>query len=296
MAEENAAAVEVEEMGFDEAFNEGNDEVNDQQEAEQEGKLADDGTEDLDDQGSEDDPASNDQADDKTPAEGEAAAAAEPQEPEQVAALKKQIEDNKAFATRVAQENARLRDELKAKDKPAAKDEPEELTAEEQEYLLDYPEAEKVINRLVAQGVKQALGGADLGQLGQIPTLRMELEQSRFNNAVIGGTHGPDGEWVDGHPDTFKVMRSPEFATYLQEKRQADPAFDIADPVETIKFIGSFKAATAKAAQAASVANKAAQRAADKAALAGGITTGSGSGLPAGAKTNQSFDEAFDED
>lgn len=168
---------------------------------------------------------------------------------------RKEAEDNKSWATTVAQENAQLKAvktvetkaEPKADDKKAQGDEPpEEIKA----FYEDYPEMKAAVEFEAKRLIKEHLGNIDLGEIqGTVKNLNSNLAQERFNNTVLGGYYDDQGQYVNGHPDAFKVFKTPQYQTWFDEELKKNPkAGDISDPREAIKFIGRFKAEVAKRA------------------------------------------------
>lgn len=231
-------------------------------------------------------------------------------EPEDPAKLKKMIADNQAWATRVAQENARLRAELETAKtgKPAGGKEAEgtpnapapegeDLPEDVKEYLQDYPEAQKAIDLFVDRKVKALLGGLDVKEMGTaVMRLHHDLAQVNFENVVLGGYVDPEkGDFVDGHPDARKILRSKEYGDFVADRRKQDQTYGITnDPRQAIKILTDFKESRLREATGRKdEANKEKSKKVIELAQ-GALSPGMGR-TGGGARKAEDFDSAFDE-
>jgi hypothetical protein len=208
-----------------------------------------------------------------------------------LADLEKQRDDNKAWATKLAQENAELK---KGKDAGAGQE--EALPEKVKEFYADYPEAREAVAFEAARLLQEKLGGVDLNQLAQVSqSLAGEVAQQRFDAAVITGFDDGTGNWVDGHPDAPRIFRTQEFKDFVTEKKlELDK---VTSPADAIKILTDFKAA--KIGKAAGESDKGKQTKAkalqDQAAgaLKGGTSGKSASSAPAASSFEDAFEEAL---
>jgi hypothetical protein len=144
--------------------------------------------------------------------------------------------------------------------------------------------------------LKERFSGKDPGEAMQtLESLQERVAQDRFERTILSGYPDADGEWVDGHPDAFRVLGSRQFQNWLRNEAARDPALnDVADPREAIRLISRFKSEAA--ARAASghdrrVREEAERRIRD---AAGALEGAPGLDRTAADRT-QDFDSAFRE-
>jgi hypothetical protein len=122
------------------------------------------------------------------------------------------------------------------------------------EYLDDYPEAKPTILHFAEQIVAKKLADMNLGDFGEIKSglakVHDELEQNRYETQVVTGIRQQDGTWLDGHPDAFKIMATPEFKEFWTSEAKLNPRIREYGAAETIAFLHRFKKERAAAAAA----------------------------------------------
>ncbi|MEM5787463.1 MAG: hypothetical protein AAGU11_09110 [Syntrophobacteraceae bacterium] len=226
-------------------------------------------------------------------------------------------EDEKLPPDPKDQELERLRAEIETlkagtvqtkEEKPPEKQEPVEfdiaaLPDDLKGYVEDYPEALTLAEKVAEHRIKQMFGGGDPKEF--ITSVNQELGQVRFEAAVMRGGLDKDGNWVDGHPDLYKIVVGPhkdEYARYCQEEK-IDPN-TVTDPIDAIKILAGFKEKVLSPAIAASKEKREAvsKRGAELMAEAGaslGQARGSRGNSTAGSGTKgdqlEDFEGAFSE-
>jgi hypothetical protein len=249
-------------------------------------------------------------------------------EADEKAKLEKQVQDNKAWATRVAQENAalkkqsdefkahmeaemkKLRDEMAASKKanPAEDDTPQDV----KDYLESDPVLRKAIQHEAQRLLAQRFGNIDLESLSKITSMdfnsfvpgavssRIEeinanITQMNFERAVVAGVRLDDGGYMKGHPDAYQVMASQDFKSWYEKESAINPALGaISTPVEAIGVLDRFKAHVAAASAAA--ANKTAQAEAMKTMMSGAVEKGNNSSSSRGSNDKDlTAEEAFEQ-
>jgi len=180
--------------------------------------------------------------------------------------LEQQVHDNKAWATRVAQENAELKKQLSVKPEGSgpegetAKDEviPDEL----REYYATDPMLQKAVAFEAERLVKQRFGDFDPRSIDQrISVVNESIEQANFERAVMVGVVTPKG-FVNGHPDAIAVLSTTDYQTWFETEAQRDPAIrSVSDAVAAIGIMDRYKASVAeKAAQNSQAAQHGAKK------------------------------------
>jgi|GEM_PF-5596103 len=220
--------------------------------------------------------------------------------------LQRQMEANKAWGTRLAQENAELRKKLGGA--PPAKSDgqgvtdgqdsggdadalPDDIAA----YLGDDPMFEKAANAIAERIVKQRFGDFDPSAVGDVNDRLMQLE---FERGVTAGSYGSDGQYVKGHSDAYSIMNSPEYQSWFDTESKLDPTLtQISDPIAAIRVLDRYKEHAAKqGAEAHDRGQSTGDLLRDQ--MTGAPSPGTKGGSGGGKKNNeaQSVEEAFDEE
>jgi len=181
--------------------------------------------------------------------------------------LEHQVRENKAWGTRTAMELAELRRKAVEKQTPPAAatqaippsqgQKAPEYPQAVKDYLLDYPDVEQTIKAILSTH-----GQEDTVELkAKIADLEKRIEQTQqnlqdqaiFERSIVNGYRDPmTHDWVDGHPDAYKVMASADFANWFDSERKIDPAVgNVADPRQAIGIINRYKTQKAQQASAA---------------------------------------------
>jgi hypothetical protein len=217
---------------------------------------------------------------------------------DQILKLEKQVSDNKAWATRVAQENAELKrkfDELEResaqtvvpKDPPAV---PDDI----REYYENDPKLKDVIAYEASRLLAERFGDFTPESMdNRFQGYDNALAQLNFERGVTGGVLTDTG-YVQGHPDAYQVMSSQGFREWMAVETVKDPsAGSVNDPVVAIGIIDRYKAHVAAALSAAEAVKKDEQAGALKDMMTGAVEKGNA--VPPKAKKDPSPDEAFEE-
>jgi|GEM_PF-6095560 len=169
--------------------------------------------------------------------------------------LEKALADTKAWGTRLSMELADLR---KTPPVPPTKPEAEEPKTPEmpddlKKFLDDYPEMESAVNFFAERIVKERFGDFDPAKTGQsISELSGQMDQFRFERAVMGGFRDATGQWINGHPDAYEVMATPAFQRFYQAEVQRNPVLlQLSDPAQSISLLTRYKEEHARTAAAA---------------------------------------------
>jgi hypothetical protein len=180
--------------------------------------------------------------------------------------LEQQVHDNKAWATRVAQENAELKKQLSGKpegDAPEGKTDKDDVLPDDlREYYATDPMLQKAVAFEADRLVKQRFGDFDPRSIDQrISVVNESIEQANFERAVMVGVVTPKG-FVKGHPDAIAVMSTLDYQTWFEAEAQRDPAIrSVSDAVAAIGIMDRYKASVAeKAAQNSQAAQHGAKK------------------------------------
>lgn len=218
--------------------------------------------------------------------------------------LEKQLNDTKAWGTAMAQQIADLKKQTPGDipETPAKEGRPaeEQIPEEVQDYLKDYPEAQKAIDFFAQQLLKKTLGDLNPSEIQQtISGMQDQINQTNFEKAVVTGFRSPAGPWVDGHPDAYKIMATPEYTNWFNAEIKRDPTIgSIADPKQAIDVLTRYKTHMASSAAAAHDAEHASGVAQDvKDMAAGAIPPGTqqGSQSPGKKDEDKSPEEIFEQ-
>ncbi|HUV77073.1 MAG TPA: hypothetical protein VMW06_03340 [Desulfobacterales bacterium] len=215
--------------------------------------------------------------------------------------LEKQLKDTQTWAHGLSETVVELKKKVDAPDPKGTKpgetgqdddDMPEDIKS----YLDDYPEARKAFEYLA----KKQLGGMGADEIKTtVTSIQGQLNQANFEKSVVTGFMGEGNQWVDGHPDAYKIMSTPEYGAWFKAESQKDPTLgNISDPSDAIAVLTRYKTALAKSGAAAHDANLGggmAQDVTDMAAAA--VETGANAGPTDKPKTDEdkSPEEIFDE-
>lgn len=173
--------------------------------------------------------------------------------------LKQQVDDNKAWGTRLAQENAELKKlveagvatDAQAKKTPEASD---AVPPEVLEYFDSDPAAMKALSYLVEKQVAERLASVkDYGS--DVTDIRGMVQQLNFEQAVTRGMVTETG-FVSGHSDALQVMATQDYRDWFAVESVKNPAvLRVSSPVEAIGVLDRYKEFAAKRAADAATVN-----------------------------------------
>lgn len=161
----------------------------------------------------------------------------------------KRAKDNQAAYTKNQQELAALKkqmEELSAKLETVGKQpDPEpQMPDEVREWIEDNPGSQKAIEHLSEllaekklKALQESLG--DLDRLNQIPSLQEQMNQERWERAVVFGFIDPEGNYVQGVQDYYRIA-APSNKKYWDwyEKKGYGPC----DPADAISRLNEWRA------------------------------------------------------
>jgi len=202
--------------------------------------------------------ASEDEPAKETPKEEEA-----PKE-DDAETLKKRLADTQRWGHDLATQLSELQkkiDTIEARDKEAERAKANEMPENVKSFYDDFPGFSDAVQYEAKKLLRNTLGDVDIKSLYE--SFRQQEGQRFFERQVVGGFYDDSGSFVDGHPDAFRVMASPEFKVWADEREKASPGFlNESDPRKAIQIISQFKEDSAKQAAArhdAALADKASQ-------------------------------------
>jgi len=195
------------------------------------------------------------------PAEGKDEAPPRDEDPE---TLKKRLADTQKWGHELAGEVAALKkkiEEIEATSKAAEKAKADEIPENVKSFYEDFPGFSDAVQYEAQKLLRNTLGDVDVKSLHE--SFRQQEGQRAFERQVVGGFYDSSGQFVEGHPDAYRVMASPEFKSWAEERDKASPGFlNVSDPSKAIQIISQFKEHSAKQAAAkhdAALADKASQ-------------------------------------
>jgi len=209
-----------------------------------------------------------------------------------LASLQKALSDTQAWATRMAQELAELK---KSQPKPQVPPDPpppaaDDMPAEIREFYEDYPDMQKAVQFEAEKLIKTRFGDFDPAAVSSV---KDALAQADFEKRVVTGFSTPEGQWIDGHPDAYKIMATPDFKAWWTLEIGKNPTFGmVSDPRNAIDIMTRYK--TEKAAAAASLHDQQQKLPAEqmKEFASGSVPPGTNVSRPS-KKSEESPDEIF---
>lgn len=166
--------------------------------------------------------------------------------------LKQQVDDNKAWGTRLAQENAELKKLVEAGVTSGEKDgEQPDASGGAPPEVLDYfesdPAAMKALSYLVEKQVAERLAGVkDYGQ--DVEVMRDRIAQLNFERALSNGVMTETG-FIPGHPDAPQVINSQPYREWFAVESVKNPGIlRVSSPIEAIGVLDRYKEFRAKQA------------------------------------------------
>jgi len=178
--------------------------------------------------------------------------------------LKKRLADTQRWGHDLATQLSELQkkiDTIEARDKEAERAKANEMPENVKSFYDDFPGFSDAVQYEAKKLLRNTLGDVDIKSLYE--SFRQQEGQRFFERQVVGGFYDDSGSFVDGHPDAFRVMASPEFKVWADEREKASPGFlNESDPRKAIQIISQFKEDSAKQAAArhdAALADKASQ-------------------------------------
>lgn len=164
--------------------------------------------------------------------------------------LQKRLSDTQRWGHELSAKVAELEktlSELKSRQEQPKQE--EELPEDIRVFYEEYPELPKAIQAEVERRLKAVTGGKDLANaLKEIEDSRAQMS---FERSVVNGVTGKDGQFVEGHPDAYRIMATQDFKSWLTEETKKDPKVaDTMDPIEAIGILSRYKEEKTKAATA----------------------------------------------
>lgn len=212
-------------------------------------------------------------APEEKPAEGKDEAPPRDEDPE---TLKKRLADTQKWGHELATQLSDLQkkiDTIEARDKEAAKAKADEIPENVKSFYDDFPGFADAVQYEAQKLIRNTLGDVDLKALHD--SVRQQEGQRSFERAVVNGLYDDSGKYVEGHVDAYRVMASPEFKSWAEERDKASPGFlNVSDPSKAIQIISQFKEHSAKQAAAKHDAALAAKASQVKEFASGGVPQG----------------------
>ncbi len=212
-------------------------------------------------------------APEEKPAEGKDEAPPRDEDPE---TLKKRLADTQKWGHELATQLSDLQkkiDTIEARDKEAAKAKADEIPENVKSFYDDFPGFADAVQYEAQKLLRNTLGDVDVKSLHE--SFRQQEGQRAFERQVVGGFYDSSGQFVEGHPDAYRVMASPEFKSWAEERDKASPGFlNVSDPSKAIQIISQFKEHSAKQAAAKHDAALAAKASQVKEFASGGVPQG----------------------
>jgi hypothetical protein len=163
--------------------------------------------------------------------------------------LKKRLADTQKWGHELSGEVAALK--KKIEEIESAKRETERAKADEipenvKSFYEDFPGFSDAVQYEARKLLRNTLGDVDLKQIQD--SLQRSEGQRQFERLVVHGVYDDSGKYVDGHADAYRVMASPEFRSWADEREKVSPGFlDVAEPLKAIEVISQFKEHMAEA-------------------------------------------------
>lgn len=212
-------------------------------------------------------------APEEKPAEGKDEAPPREEDPE---TLKKRLADTQKWGHELSGEVAALKkkiEEIEATSKAAEKAKADEIPENVKSFYDDFPGFADAVQYEAQKLLRNTLGDVDVKSLHE--SFRQQEGQRAFERQVVGGFYDSSGQFVEGHPDAYRVMASPEFKSWADEREKAMPGFlGESDPSKAIQIISQFKEHSAKQAAAKHDAALAAKASQVKEFASGGVPQG----------------------
>ncbi len=212
-------------------------------------------------------------APEEKPAEKKDEAPPKDEDPE---TLKKRLADTQKWGHELATQLSDLQkkiDTIEARDKEAAKAKADEIPENVKSFYDDFPGFADAVQYEAQKLLRNTLGDVDVKSLHE--SFRQQEGQRAFERQVVGGFYDSSGQFVEGHPDAYRVMASPEFKSWVDEREKAMPGFlGESDPSKAIQIISQFKEHSAKQAAAKHDAALAAKASQVKEFASGGVPQG----------------------
>ena len=226
-------------------------------------------------------------APEEKPAEKKDEAPPKDEDPE---TLKKRLADTQKWGHELSGEVAALKkkiEEIEATSKAAEKAKADEIPENVKSFYDDFPGFADAVQYEAQKLLRNTLGDVDVKSLHE--SFRQQEGQRAFERQVVGGFYDSSGQFVEGHPDAYRVMASPEFKSWADEREKAMPGFlGESDPLKAIQIISQFKEHSAKEA-----ASKHDAALADKASQVKEFASG---GVPQGNRGATGKTKAYDDD
>jgi len=190
--------------------------------------------------------------------------------------LKKRLADTQRWGHELATQLSDLQkkiDAIEARDKEAEKAKADEIPENVKSFYDDFPGFADAVQYEAQKLLRNTLGDVDVKALHE--SFRQQEGQRAFERQVVGGFYDSSGQFVEGHPDAYRVVASPEFKSWADERQKASPGFlNESDPRKAIQIISQFKEHSAKQAAAKHDAALAAKASQVKEFASGGVPQG----------------------
>lgn len=190
--------------------------------------------------------------------------------------LKKRLADTQKWGHELSGEVAALKkkiEEIEATSKAAEKAKADEIPENVKSFYDDFPGFADAVQYEAQKLLRNTLGDVDVKALHE--SFRQQEGQRAFERQVVGGFYDSSGQFVEGHPDAYRVMASPEFKSWADEREKAMSGFlGESDPSKAIQIISQFKEHSAKQAAAKHDAALAAKASQVKEFASGGVPQG----------------------
>jgi hypothetical protein len=165
--------------------------------------------------------------------------------------LKKRLQDTQKWGHEVSQELAKLKKELedfKTTVAAEAKKKEIEIVPENvKTFYEDYPDFADAVQYEAKKLLSNTLGDVDIKQVSGM--VQQAEAQREFERRVMYGSVDGEGNLIDGHPDAYRVMISPDFKAWVDDQAKTNPnLLDVDDPVKAIGIISRFKEHVAQTA------------------------------------------------
>ena len=164
--------------------------------------------------------------------------------------LKKRLADTQRWGHDLSQTVADLTKRLEGIEsakKEAEKAKADEIPENVKSFYDDFPGFSDAVQYEAQKLLRNTLGDVDLKALSE--SVRQQEGQRSFERLVVHGLYDDSGKYVDGHADAYRVMASPEFKTWADEREKASPGFlEESNPIKAIEVISQFKEHSAKTA------------------------------------------------
>ncbi len=157
----------------------------------------------------------------------------------------KQFKDTQAAFTEKSQENADLKKRIKDLEEEnvayqksldeSTEEEPFEFSDDVKEFFEEYPEAKKAIEQIREHILKNiGRGGSTEALRSEITNLNARVAQANYERAIVSGFVDDNDNFIEGHPDAFRVVRTKEFDDFCKSNKINTENISAMDAIKTI--------------------------------------------------------------